>query len=105
VQNGSSLVIADQFYQNASFAMLREVSATYSVPDKFAHYARATRASFTVAARNMHRWTDYTGLDPESRSLASTSSLTPQANPFQNTFSQAVTPTPAQFIATLNLTF
>jgi TonB-linked SusC/RagA family outer membrane protein len=104
-QNGSSLVIADQFIDDASFAMLREISATYSVPDKFARYARATRASFTLAARNLHRWTGYTGLDPESRSLQSTSTFTPAANPFTATFDQAVTPTLAQFIATLNLTF
>jgi TonB-linked SusC/RagA family outer membrane protein len=105
-QTGSSLVTADRFFQNASFAMLREVSATYSVPDKFAHYVRASRASFTVAARNLHRWTDYTGLDPESRSLATTSTIgNTNTNAFQNSFSQAVTPTLAQFLATLNLTF
>ncbi len=104
-QNGSSLIIVDQFMDKASFAMLREVSATYSLPDKLAHYARATRASFTVAGRNLHRWTSYRGLDPESRSLSSTSTFTPTNNPFQNTFDQAVTPTLAQFIATLNLTF
>jgi len=105
VQNGSSLVLADQFFQKASFAMLREVSATYSLPDKYARYARASRASLTMAGRNLHRWTGYKGLDPESRSLASSSTLTPSVNPFQATFSQAVTPTLAQFIATLNLTF
>jgi len=105
-QNGSSLVIADQFYQNASFAMLREVSATYSVPDKFAHYARASRATFTLAGRNLHRWTGYKGLDPESRSLNTTSTIgNTNTNPFQTTFSQAVTPSLAQFLATLNLTF
>jgi hypothetical protein len=105
-QTGSSLVTADRFFQGASFAMLREVSGTYSVPDKFARYAKASRASFTVAARNLHRWTGYTGLDPESRSLLTTSTINnTNTNPFQNTFSQAVTPTLAQFIATLNLTF
>jgi TonB-linked SusC/RagA family outer membrane protein len=104
-QNGSSLVIADEFIHDASFAMLREVSATYSLPDKYARYARATRASFTLAGRNLHRWTGFKGLDPESRSLLTTSTVTPAANPFQSTFDQAVTPTLAQFIATLNLTF
>ena len=98
-QNGSSLVIVDQFIDDASFAMLREVSATYSLPDKWAGYARATRASFTLAGRNLNRWTSYPGLDPESRALNTS------ANPYQNAFDQAVTPTLAQFIATLNLTF
>ena len=98
-QNGSSLIIIDQFIHDAAFASLREVSATYSLPDQWARYARATRASFTVAGRNLHRWTDYTGLDPESRSLSTAN------NSFQNAFDQAVTPTLAQLIATINLTF
>ena len=45
--------------------MLREVSASYSLPDRWARYARATRASFTLAGRNLATWTDYTGYDPE----------------------------------------
>ena len=98
-QNGSALVIVDQFIDDASFLMLRELSATYSLPDKWARYARSTRASITVAGRNLHRWTSYPGLDPESRALNTS------ANPYQNAFDQAVTPTLAQFIATLNLTF
>jgi len=98
-QNGSGLVIVDQFIDDASFAMLRELSASYSLPEKWAHYARATRASFTVAGRNLNRWTSYPGLDPESRSLGTGN------NPYQNAFDQGVTPTLAQFIATLNLTF
>jgi TonB-linked SusC/RagA family outer membrane protein len=98
-QNGSALIIVDQFMDDASFAMLREVSATYSLPERLTRYARATRASFTLAGRNLHRWTSYTGLDPESRSLSTAN------NSFQNAFDQAVTPTLAQFIATLNLTF
>lgn len=98
-QNGSALVIVDQFIDDASFAMLREVSASYSLPDRLARYARATRASFTLAGRNLHRWTSYPGLDPESRAIGT------GANPFQNAFDQAVTPTLAQFVATLNLTF
>jgi len=98
-QNGSSLQIVDQFIQDASFASLREVSATYTLPERLARQARASRASITLAGRNLHRWTPYTGLDPESRSIQNV------ANPFQAAFDQAVTPTLAQFIATLNLTF
>jgi TonB-linked SusC/RagA family outer membrane protein len=98
-QNGSALIIVDQFVQDASFAMLREVSASYSIPERYARSVRATRASVTIAGRNLHRWTNYTGLDPESRSLQNVN------NSFQNAFDQAVTPTLAQFIATINLTF
>jgi len=98
-QNGSSLQIVNSFIQDASFASLREVSASYSIPERYAQKAGATRASITVAGRNLHRWTSYTGLDPESRSLQNVN------NPFQAAFDQGVTPTLAQFIATLNLTF
>lgn len=98
-QNGSSLQIVNRFIQDASFVSLREVSASYSIPERFAQKAGATRASITVAGRNLHRWTGYTGLDPESRALQNVN------NPFQAAFDQGVTPTLAQFIATLNLTF
>ncbi len=99
-QNGSALIIVDQFMEDASFAMLREVSANYTLPESWARLARASRVAVTVAGRNLHRWTSYSGLDPESRSVNPNN-----ANPYQNAFDQAVTPTLAQFIATLNLTF
>ncbi|HUQ81212.1 MAG TPA: SusC/RagA family TonB-linked outer membrane protein [Gemmatimonadaceae bacterium] len=98
-QNGSALIVIDRFIDDASFAMLREVSATYSLPERLARQARASRASITVAGRNLHRWTKYRGLDPESRSLSTAN------NSFQNAFDQAITPTLAQLIATFNLTF
>ena len=98
-QNGSALIIVDQFIDDASFAMLREVSASYTLPENWARMAGATRAAFTLSGRNLHRWTNYPGLDPESRALNS------GANPFQNAFDQAVTPTLAQFIASFHLTF
>ena len=98
-QNGSALIVIDQFIDDASFAMLREVSATYTLPERLARQARASRVSLTLAGRNLHRWTKYSGLDPESRSLSTAN------NSFQNAFDQAITPTLAQFIATLNLTF
>ena len=52
----------DQYYQDASFIKLREVSATYTIPERG---LRGTRASFTLAARELHTWTKFRGLDPE----------------------------------------
>jgi hypothetical protein len=98
-QNGSALIIVDQFIEDASFAMLREVSASYTLPDNWARRAGASRAAITVSGRNLHRWTDYRGLDPDSRSLNTA------ANPFLNAFDQATTPALAQVIASFNLTF
>jgi TonB-dependent SusC/RagA subfamily outer membrane receptor len=83
----------DQFFQDASFVKLREVSATYSLPDHlipgFQH------ASFTLAARELALWTKYTGPDPEVN-LFPTGLL--QGD-------QAVTPPLSRIVATLNLTF
>jgi len=55
---------------DASFARLREVSLTYSVPESYARFIRASRASINVAARNIYTWTSYTGLDPENMFLS-----------------------------------
>jgi outer membrane receptor protein involved in Fe transport len=96
VQNASTLTYTDEFLQNASFWRLRELSATVTAPETWAGRVRARQASLTIAGRNLHTWTPYRGLDPENRSnLGSQNS----------SFDQAVTPTLAQFVMTLALTF
>jgi hypothetical protein len=57
--------------------------------------AGASRATLTLTGRNLHTWTSYPGLDPESRSLINN----------QTVLDQAVTPSLAQFISSLSLTF
>ena len=71
------------------------MSLGYVLPTRLAAAAGASRASVTLTGRNLHTWTRWTGLDPESRSL--TTGLT--------THSQAVIPELAQFVGTLSLTF
>jgi TonB-dependent starch-binding outer membrane protein SusC len=46
---------------------LREVSLSYEAPSALASKARASQAGLTLSARNLHTWTPYTGLDPESQ--------------------------------------
>src|SRR6185369_13660582 len=59
--------VAGAYNEAASFFRLREVSATYRVPRTLmARIARAQSASVTVTMRNVHTWTDFTGLDPET---------------------------------------
>lgn len=77
------------FIQDASFAKLREVSATYQIPDRWLGWTGASRAALTVAGRNLAIWTDYNGIDPEAGGVGD----------------QAVLPQLTQFVATLNLTF
>ncbi|MGH7575423.1 MAG: TonB-dependent receptor domain-containing protein, partial [Longimicrobiales bacterium] len=95
VQNAGGFTIMDQFIRDASFARLREVSASYTLPDGWTDRIGADRASITLTGRNLHTWTDYPGLDPESRSVTGS----------QIAFDQARIPTLAQFITTINLTF
>lgn len=53
------------FMEDASFVKLRELSLTYTLPDRWAQAIRAQSASITIAGRNLKTWTDYTGFDPE----------------------------------------
>ena len=91
----SGLGITDQYYQTGNFAKLREVSATYSLPQSLLR--GFSRASLTLAGRDLHTWTKYPGIDPEvnSNNIATSS----------NTQDQGLTPPLTRFIATLNLTF
>ena len=87
--------IVDQYYQDGSFAKLREVSVTYTLPPRLLRGFQA--ASVTFAGRDLHTWTQYGGLDPEVNvnNIATSS----------GTADQAVTPPLSRFIATLNLKF
>jgi TonB-linked SusC/RagA family outer membrane protein len=78
------------FVQDASFFRLSEVSASYRLPDRLLGGLGISEARFSLAGRNLHLWTDYAGLDPESR-----------AGPTD----QAITPPLRRITATLHLTF
>ena len=65
VQNSGTL--RDYFIKSANFWKLREVSMTYDAPDKLvARYLGAGSLAATISGRNLHTWTNYTGLDPEN---------------------------------------
>jgi hypothetical protein len=57
--------VQEAYIQDASFVRLRELSATYILPERLARMVRASSASFTVAGQNLALWTDYEGFDPE----------------------------------------
>ena len=95
-QNGGSLTVTDNYQRNASFWRLREISATFTGPVDWARRVNASGVSLTIAGRNLHTWTTYPGLDPENRSSVGTQNIA---------FDQAVTPTLAQFLTTISLTF
>jgi TonB-linked SusC/RagA family outer membrane protein len=87
--------ILDQYYQDGSFAKLREVSLTYTLPPALLRGYNS--ASITVAGRDLHTWTDYAGIDPEVNlnNVATTAA----------TGDQAVTPPLSRFIVSFTLKF
>lgn len=86
------------YMEDASFLRLRELSATYNLPRAFtSHMASATGATLTFAARNLHVWTKYTGLDPESNADAGSTSTVP--SDFQTM------PPPTYYMLRLNVAF
>jgi TonB-linked SusC/RagA family outer membrane protein len=54
------------YIENGQFWKLREVSAALTLPDRLAQRIRARDAQLVFSARNLHTWTSYTGVDPES---------------------------------------
>ncbi|MGH9887504.1 MAG: hypothetical protein ACREBE_18385, partial [bacterium] len=53
-------------FENGRFTRLREIAVTYQMPDRLASKIRASRMSIVAAGRNLHVWTPYTGVDPET---------------------------------------
>ena len=80
-----------EYFQDASFAKLRELSITYTLPASFLE----SRASVTLAGRNLMTWTKYRGLDPEAN--ANNAGTATQA------LDQAVTPPLRLFTSTINI--
>jgi TonB-linked SusC/RagA family outer membrane protein len=58
---------SDFFIEKADFFKLRSASLSYRVPPRWVPGAR--NAMLTIAARNLFRITDYTGIDPEVADL------------------------------------
>jgi TonB-linked SusC/RagA family outer membrane protein len=54
------------FVEKIDFIRFREVSATYTVPESWPRLIGASRATITVAARNIGLITGYSGMDPET---------------------------------------
>ena len=91
VPTAPSQGLTAEYFQDASFAKLRELSITYTLPASFLQ----SRASVTLAGRNLMTWTKYRGLDPEAN--ANNAGTTTQA------LDQAVTPPLRLFTSTINI--
>jgi TonB-linked SusC/RagA family outer membrane protein len=86
------------YMEDATFTRLREVSVRYQLPSRLVASTRfANSASVTLAARNLHLWTKYSGIDPESNSDAGSTANLPSDF-------QALAP-PSYFVLRFNLGF
>ncbi|HET7274577.1 MAG TPA: TonB-dependent receptor, partial [Longimicrobiaceae bacterium] len=91
----TSGTLRDFAIQDASFTRLREVSLTYDVPTDLAGRMGARALSVNVAARNIHIWTDYGGLDPEATFLSGSPGF----------MEQSQIPQLLQLVASVNVNF
>lgn len=56
------------YWEKGDFLRLRELSATYELPARWATLAKARNASVVLSGRNLYMWTkEFTGADPESQ--------------------------------------
>ena len=95
VGSAAGLGTIDQFFESGDFVKLRELSATVTVPQRFLRGVSA--ASITIAGRDLHTWTSFTGLDPEGNiNNVATSSFVGN---------QGLLPPLTRLLATVNLSF
>jgi hypothetical protein len=52
--------------ENAGFTRIRQISLTYQIPKVLLQKMRFTGLSLTIFANNLHVWTKYDGVDPET---------------------------------------
>jgi hypothetical protein len=62
--------IFEEYIEDGSWVKLRELSVTYSLPERIASLLRAQGAQISLTGRNLKTWTDYTGWDPETNAGA-----------------------------------
>ncbi|HEX2203553.1 MAG TPA: SusC/RagA family TonB-linked outer membrane protein [Longimicrobium sp.] len=89
--------IFEEFVEDGSFVKLREVSLQYSIPEAWAGRFGATGASIRLSGRNLHTWTDYSGLDPEVNLFGT--------NAVARGLDFAVTPIPRSWVVGVNFNF
>ena len=88
-----------ELIQKADFVRFRELSATYTLPGTWASRLGASRASVTVAGRNLGLWTSFPGIEPEASFNGGT-----RGGAFGQ-WEQNVLPQLRQFVASVNLNF
>jgi TonB-dependent starch-binding outer membrane protein SusC len=94
-QYNSNNTLRDVFYHPADYAKLREISASYIIPEQYTRRAGFSSATVTLSGRNLKTWTNWTGVDPESFF---------SVEPYART-EQAQTPPLQQFVMSFSVNF
>jgi TonB-linked SusC/RagA family outer membrane protein len=74
--------VLEPYMQKASFFRLSEVSVAYSLPSQWLRGVGVSSSRISLAGRNLHTWTGYKGLDPESRAGVTDQALIPPLQRF-----------------------
>ena len=96
-QNGTAYTY--HLIRDASFTRFRELSLTYTLPASLARRVGSSASSVTVAGRNLHLWSRYTGLEPEASFNGGT-----RGGQF-GLWEQSTLPQTRSFVTTFNLSF
>ena len=64
--------VTEEFMEDGTYTKLREVSVTYSLTGAFVQRSGFTSADLRLAGRNLHTWTKYSGIDPETNLAGAT---------------------------------
>jgi TonB-linked SusC/RagA family outer membrane protein len=81
-----------------NFIKWRELSATFTIPDRFAQkFIRARGASLALTMRNIQTWTKYPGVDPEN------STYTTGGSGDAHLFDQVTVGPPTYYVIRLNV--
>ncbi|MGZ3752142.1 MAG: SusC/RagA family TonB-linked outer membrane protein, partial [Mucilaginibacter sp.] len=71
----NNLVMSDRFLESASFLRIQNVRLGYSLPARWAHYAKLNHLKVYVSGQNLYVFTKYSGLDPEVGSFNQNATL------------------------------
>jgi TonB-linked SusC/RagA family outer membrane protein len=91
------------YIEPADFVKLRELSLSYTVPQRFTQSVMGGSLSLTVAGRNLAMWTKYDGFDPEVNSLGYAGAGAAGGDFYQQDF--LTLPPVRQWSARFNITF
>ncbi|HEU0015785.1 MAG TPA: SusC/RagA family TonB-linked outer membrane protein, partial [Longimicrobium sp.] len=96
-RNSERNLLYEEFIEDGSFVKLREVALQYRFEGPWVRRLGTDDLGLRVAARNLHTWTDYSGVDPEVNLFG--------ASTVARGVDFATTPIPRTFVVSLDFNF